>query len=168
MLWHGVIGQSWLSSCWSLQPTRESWESQHPRADLSPPCPRASHVFLRSRVQASHSPSVGLSSLPKSQVDWDTQHGSLPKATVHPCNLFLLSFLPEAQITTWSLSFPSYSVTCVIFLIALVVESFCQFLVSFQWELFPMWMCVWRVRRGGEPHILLLPYLNLCPEVTIL
>ena len=109
-------GQSWLSSGWSLQPTREAWERQHPRADLSPLCPRASQcVILRSRVQASHGPPVGLSSLPKSQLDWGPNMVHSPRRLVHPCNLFVLSFLPGAQITAWPLSFPSYSVTCVSF-----------------------------------------------------
>ena len=57
-----------------------------------------------------------------------------------------------------------------IFLAALVVqESFCQFPVSFQWELFHMQMYFFDVFvEGGEFHVLLLCHLDQFPQRFII
>ena len=96
--------------------------------------------------------------------DWDAQ--------LHPrvCLCLFLPFpprSPQTELPTWSLFFFKLDHFLFlpddvwIFLTALVVqESFCQFPVSFQWELFHMQMYFWCV-CGGKwvPYSLTPPFL---------
>ena len=92
-----------LSSIYSLCPTLGS--SQHA-------CMNSVQASCSSPVSPTIPPTsqVGSTSLCCTICDWNC---SLPRELLCPCNLpFLLNPLSGAQVLTWSLLFPFYSVLC--------------------------------------------------------
>ena len=135
-----------------------------------------SSTLLKSRVQASHSPSIcpGTSTISHRylfppQKTPGLSHPicglthSIPRVGLHQYNLSFL-WVPSKEHQSWPNHFSSLPTWLLVYLsYSLVIqESFCQFPVRFQWELFHMWMYFWHIHeRAGELYGLLLCHLNL-------
>lgn len=147
------LGMRWGSSCLGRPlftlpgiipvPTHSSWVDSR----LLQPFYPSSQAFLspRQSTPGLGNPVCGLTR-------------SLPRASVHPCNLhFPPRPLPLAQVLTQCFSYCATQL-CASFLTDFVVsESFCQFPVRFPWGLFQIYLYFWRVYGGmWVPHSLTL------------
>ena len=133
-------------------------------------------ILLKNKGQASHSPSICFSSLtishrylspPHRTPDCDTQSMAWPIQSQEWVSISIISlsseFPPRGTSPDPITSLPFLlDYLCIFLTVSVKQESFCQFPVRFQCELFHMWMYFWHIReRAGELYGLLLCHLNL-------
>ena len=117
-------------------------------------------ILLKNKGQASHSPSICFSSLtishrylspPHRTPDCDTQSMAWPIQSQEWVSISIISlsseFPPRGTSPDPITSLPFLlDYLCIFLTVSVKQESFCQFPVRFQWELFHMWKYLWRSR----------------------